>query len=49
MGDRLATSNSHRDEADDAVLLDLLLKWVPDEATLARILVRNPEKLYGFS
>jgi len=34
---------------DDAALLDLLLKWVPDEATLARILVSNPEKLYGFS
>ena len=34
---------------DDAGLLDLLLKWVPDETTLARILVSNPEKLYGFS
>jgi predicted TIM-barrel fold metal-dependent hydrolase len=34
---------------DDAALLDLLLKWVPDETTLARILVSNPEKLYGFS
>jgi predicted TIM-barrel fold metal-dependent hydrolase len=34
---------------DDAALLDLLLKWVPDEATVARILVSNPEKLYGFS
>jgi predicted TIM-barrel fold metal-dependent hydrolase len=34
---------------DDAALLKLLLKWVPDEATRARILVSNPEKLYGFS
>jgi predicted TIM-barrel fold metal-dependent hydrolase len=34
---------------DDLALLDLLLKWVPDEATRARILVSNPEKLYGFS
>jgi predicted TIM-barrel fold metal-dependent hydrolase len=34
---------------DDAALLDLLVKWTPDEATRARILVSNPEKLYGFS
>ena len=34
---------------DDAALLDLLLQWAPDEATRARILVSNPEKLYGFS
>jgi predicted TIM-barrel fold metal-dependent hydrolase len=29
-------------------LLDLLLEWVPDENTRNRILVRNPEELYGF-
>ena len=29
-------------------LFDLLLDWVPDEATRTRILVRNPEALYGF-
>jgi predicted TIM-barrel fold metal-dependent hydrolase len=34
---------------DDAVLLDLLALWVPDEATRHRILVENPEILYGFS
>ena len=34
---------------DDAALLDLLLQWVPDEAARARILVSNPEKLYGFA
>lgn len=34
---------------DDAALLDLLLKWTPDETTRTRILVTNPEKLYGFS
>jgi predicted TIM-barrel fold metal-dependent hydrolase len=28
--------------------LDLLLEWVPDENTRNRILVRNPEELYGF-
>jgi predicted TIM-barrel fold metal-dependent hydrolase len=34
---------------DNLVLLNLLLEWVPDEETRTRILVRNPEKLYGFS
>ena len=33
---------------DDAVLLDLLLVWAPDERTRHRILVENPEALYGF-
>jgi D-galactarolactone isomerase len=34
---------------DDAALLDLLLDWAPDESTRHRILVENPEVLYGFS
>jgi len=29
--------------------LDLMLDWVPDEATRNRILVDNPARLYGFS
>jgi predicted TIM-barrel fold metal-dependent hydrolase len=33
---------------DDAVLFDLLSVQVPDEATRNRILVSNPETLYGF-
>jgi predicted TIM-barrel fold metal-dependent hydrolase len=33
---------------DDAGLFDLLTVWAPDEATRHRILVRNPEALYGF-
>ena len=33
---------------DDAGLLDLLLEWAPDEASRERILVTNPQKLYGF-
>ena len=33
---------------DDALLFDLLTEWTPDEATRNRILVRNPEVLYGF-
>jgi len=32
----------------DAVLLDLLLDWVPDAATRHRVLVENPARLYGF-
>jgi len=34
---------------DDAILFDLLAAWMPDEATRNRILVTNPEALYGFS
>jgi predicted TIM-barrel fold metal-dependent hydrolase len=30
-------------------MMDLLADWVPDKATRARILVRNPEVLYGFA
>ena len=33
---------------DDAVLFDLLTVWAPDEATRNRILVTNPQDLYGF-
>ena len=33
---------------DDAALFDLLLTWAPDEQTRHRILVENPEQLYGF-
>jgi D-galactarolactone isomerase len=33
---------------DEALLLDLLLEWAPDEGTRQRILVDNPAGLYGF-
>jgi len=33
---------------DDAMLLDLLLDWAPNEATRRRILVDNPAELYRF-
>lgn len=33
---------------DDAVLFDLLLAWAPDDAVRNRILVDNPQALYGF-
>ena len=29
-------------------MLDMLLDWVPDEATRNKVLVDNPAKLYGF-
>jgi predicted TIM-barrel fold metal-dependent hydrolase len=34
---------------DDAMLFDLLAEWAPDEAQRRRILVTNPEALYGFA
>jgi len=33
---------------DDAVLLDMLLDWIPDDATRKKVLVDNPAQLYGF-
>ncbi len=33
---------------DDALLLDLLADWAPNEATRRRILVENPADLFGF-
>ena len=33
---------------DDALLLDLLLDWAPNEKTRSLILSANPGKLYGF-
>ena len=34
---------------DDAVLLDLLARWAPDDRVRHRILVENPATLYGFA
>jgi len=39
---------TEKDKPDDAVLFDLLAQWAPDEAIRNRILVQNPEALYGF-
>ena len=33
---------------DDAAMLDMLLDWIPDEATRHKVLVDNPARLYGF-
>lgn len=37
------------DKPNDAALFDLLTDWAPSEATRHRILVENPETLYGFT
>jgi D-galactarolactone isomerase len=33
---------------DDAMLLDVMLDWVPDEVTRLKVFVDNPARLYGF-
>ena len=40
--------NAPDKKPDDAVLFDLLSRWAPDARTRHRILVENPEALYGF-
>ena len=37
------------DKPNDATLFDLLTEWAPDAAQRQRILVTNPEALYGFA
>jgi len=39
---------SEPNKPDDAVLFDLMAQWAPEEATRNRILVQNPQTLYGF-
>jgi D-galactarolactone isomerase len=39
---------SEPNKPDGAMLFDLLAQWAPEEATRNRILVANPEVLYGF-
>lgn len=39
---------AEKEMPDDAVLFDLLAQWAQDEPTRRRILVDNPEALYGF-
>jgi D-galactarolactone isomerase len=46
VGERLAAS-TEKHKPDDAVLFGLLAQWAPDEATRNRMLVQNPEALYG--
>ena len=35
-------------DRDDAVLLDMLLDWLPDDAARRKALADNPAELYGF-
>jgi hypothetical protein len=49
--DGMGSDWSHTTESekpDDALLFDLLKKWIPTAADQTRILVENPAKLYGF-
>ena len=39
---------TERVKPDDAMLLDLLATWAPDEGMRRRILVENPARVYGF-
>jgi predicted TIM-barrel fold metal-dependent hydrolase len=45
---RPVTEISPPADVDDGLLLDQLVKWVPDAATRRKILVDNPQRLYGF-
>ncbi len=40
--------SERENKPDDAILFDLLLDWAPEERVRNRILVQNPEALYGF-
>ena len=40
---------TEKDKPNDAVLFDLLAEWAPDDAARRRVLVENPETLYGFA
>ena len=39
---------NENNKPDDAVLFDLLMQWAPQKRTQYKILVENPEELYGF-
>jgi D-galactarolactone isomerase len=39
---------TEKEKPTDAVLFDLVAEWAPDEPTRRRLLVENPEVLYGF-
>jgi D-galactarolactone isomerase len=42
-------AQNNQQQPNDALLFDLLAVWAPEEATRRRILVENPENLYGFA
>ncbi|ANN79848.1 hypothetical protein BAU07_24465 [Bordetella flabilis] len=53
-GDRLLWGSNwphpirYHDMPEDGALVDALASWLDDEATLHRVLVHNPARLYGF-
>lgn len=40
---------TEHDKPDDAQLMDLISRWTSDNEVIKKILVSNPEKLYGFN
>jgi D-galactarolactone isomerase len=40
---------TEKEKPNDATLFDLVAQWAPDAAQRQRILVTNPEALYGFA
>jgi predicted TIM-barrel fold metal-dependent hydrolase len=42
------SSNANHKPPDQVLMLDIVKNWAPDEALRHRILVENPETLYGF-
>ena len=42
-------AKTSEDYPDDAALLDTVLGWIEDEAVRRKVLVDNPESLFGFS
>jgi len=42
-------STEKTEKPNDATLFDLLAEWVPEESARRKILVQNPEEVYGFS
>ena len=40
---------TEKEKPNDAALFDLLTEWAPKAASRQRILVTNPEALYGFA
>ena len=41
-------SSTPKDQPDPVLMLDIVKSWAPDEALRHRVLVENPEALYGF-
>jgi len=42
------SSNANHQKPDEVLMLDIVKNWAPDEKLRHRILVENPETLYGF-